>query len=146
VFHAFVYEHLRKLIFTSNLHIDCPTMSFAANQPPSLKSPATPSADRPESRLKSGRLSSLKGNDLEGIGRKSPTFVSERTYTAFATVCPSWENYILSRVEEPLKEVLAIRTPSLLVTNDRLQETMFPFHSLYSHLLLIIPLISSNLF
>lgn len=51
-----------------------------------------------------------------------------------ATVCPSWENYILSRVEEPLKEVLAIRTPSLLVTNDRLQETMFPFHSLYSHL------------
>ena len=55
-----------------------------ANQPPPLKSPATPSADRPESRLKSGRLSSLKGNDLEGIGRKSPTFVSERTYTAFA--------------------------------------------------------------
>ena len=34
--------------------------------------------------MKSGRLSSLKGNDLEGIGRKSPTFVSERTYTAFA--------------------------------------------------------------
>ena len=57
---------------------------FAANQPPPLKSPATPSADRPESQLKSDRLSSLKGNDIEGIGRKSPTFVSERTYTAFA--------------------------------------------------------------
>lgn len=57
---------------------------FAANQPPPLKSSTTPSADRPESRLKSGRLSSLKGNDLDGIGRKSPTFVSERTYTAFA--------------------------------------------------------------
>ena len=32
MFHAFVYEHLRKLIFTSSLHIDCPTMSFPTHR------------------------------------------------------------------------------------------------------------------
>lgn len=64
------------------------TASLEANRPPPIKTPTpTPNTDRPVSRPKTGRLSSPQTNDPDTNDRKiarSPTFVSERTYTAFA--------------------------------------------------------------
>ncbi|XP_076104463.1 advillin-like isoform X2 [Mytilus galloprovincialis] len=63
-----------------------PTPSHQANQPPTIKTP-TPVPDRPSSRPKSGRLSSsLRHHEIDDkrTVARSPTFVSERTYTAFA--------------------------------------------------------------
>ena len=59
---------------------------LSANQPPTIKTP-TPVPDRPSSRPKSGRLSSsLRHHEIDDkrTVARSPTFVSERTYTAFA--------------------------------------------------------------
>ena len=58
--------------------------NYAANQHPPIKTP-TPTTDRSESRLRVGRLSSQQNYEIqERKIARSPTFVSERTYTVFA--------------------------------------------------------------